>query len=195
MILGLPSVSRPRLIYTTYMKYVALLRGINAGGNRRVPMTELRELFTQMGFQNVVTYINSGNVVFDSSDVPSKEQIMQTLTKTFGFDIDTLVLNSEQIEAIADDIPDAWQNNRDEQKSDVLYLFDNVNSPKILEDIGYRPDIETLIYTNHAILSNVSRQNQSRSSLQKIIGTPLYRRVTVRNVNTTRKLAELVRQD
>ena len=49
------------------MKYVALLRGINVGGNNRVPMAELKLCFEKMGFNNVVTYINSGNVIFESN--------------------------------------------------------------------------------------------------------------------------------
>ena len=52
------------------MKYVALLRGVNAGGNRKVPMAELRETFADMDFSDISTYINSGNVIFSSAVLP-----------------------------------------------------------------------------------------------------------------------------
>ena len=58
--------------------YIALLRGINVGGHKKVPMAELRELLTKSGFQNVQTYIQSGNVVFQSSEKASElEKIIQ----------------------------------------------------------------------------------------------------------------------
>ena len=61
------------------MKYVALLRGVNAGGNRKVPMAELRETFADMDFSDVSTYINSGNVIFSSQSKPSTEAIREKL--------------------------------------------------------------------------------------------------------------------
>ncbi|MFZ1458949.1 MAG: DUF1697 domain-containing protein [Candidatus Saccharimonadales bacterium] len=173
------------------MKYVALLRGINAGGNRRVPMAELREIFTDMGFTDVTTYINSGNVVFSAQSKPSAEVIRKKLEATFQFEIPLLVLSAEHIRRIAEAIPKEWQNDT-VQKSDVIYLFPDIDSPDIINSIGYRPEFETIHYVSGALISNGTRENRPKSSLVKLIGTPLYRRMTIRNVTTARKLAELV---
>lgn len=170
--------------------YVALLRGINVGGSRRVPMATLRELFSDMGFSDIVTYINSGNIIFSSPKKPDAASIQMALEKHFGFDLDVLVLSAEQVTAIAEAIPAQWQNNK-EQKSDVIYLFSDVDSPDIIENIRYRPEFETIHYVPGALITNVTRENQPKSSLVKLIGTPLYRRMTIRNVITARKLAEL----
>ena len=178
------------------MRYVALLRGVNVGGNRRVPNDEFRAVLEQLGYRDVMIYINSGNAVFTSDHEPTSHEVQAALEIHFGFGIPTLVLPGEKIQAIAAAIPADWTNDppvpdKSGQKSDVLYLFDEVNSPDILERIGYRPAVETMIYVDGAVLANVTRANQSRSSLQRIVGKPLYRHMTIRNTITAKKLAEL----
>lgn len=173
------------------MKYVALLRGINVGGNRKVSMADLRAVFESMGFTDVVTYINSGNVVFSAQTAPGASAIEARLEKAFGFDMHTLVLSAAEIISVAQAIPGEWANDT-EQKSDVLYLFPDIDSPDIINHIGYRPEFETIHYVPGALISNVNRKNQPKSCLVKLIGTPLYRRMTIRNVTTARKLAQLV---
>ena len=180
------------------MKYVALLRGINVGGNHPVSKLELEQVFEELGFTDVMIYINSGNVIFSSGYVPKAGEIQSILEKHFGFVIPTLVMSGEKVQTIAAAIPAGWTNDtpkpdKSGQKSDVLYLFDEANVPDILKKMKYRPEIETMIYIDGAVLANVTRANQSRSSLLKIMGTQLYKQMTIRNVTTARKLAELVR--
>lgn len=178
------------------MKYVALLRGVNAGGHRRVPKVEFQSVLESLGFGNVVVYINSGNAVFTSDHQPKASDIQTALEKHFGFSIPTLVLSGEKVKAIAAAIPPDWSNDaltpdKSGQKSDVIYLFDEINTPDVLRTVGYKSEIETMIYVDGAVLANISRANQSRGSLQKTIGTPLYKQITVRNITTAKKLAEL----
>ncbi len=172
------------------MRYVALLRGINVGGNNKVSMVELKAQFVMLGFTDVRTYINSGNVIFSSSREPSAKKVCNTLIQHFGVPIDLLILNAEAVSQIANAIPSDWVND-DTYKADVCYLFNAVNTPDICEQIGYRADIETFIYVNHAVLMRISRSNQQKGSLLKIVGSPLYKQMTIRNVNTARKLAEM----
>lgn len=176
------------------MKYVLLLRGINVGGNNRVEMARLKSLLESIGHTNVVTYINSGNVVFEASAVPDRLSIEKALEKEFGFVIPALVVAGEDIVRIAKAIPEEWTNDYTDQKTDVLYLFPDANTPEVLDIIGAKPDIETFVYVDGAVLTSISRKNQSRGSLQKIVGTKLYKQVTIRNSRTARKLAELVSQ-
>jgi uncharacterized protein (DUF1697 family) len=176
------------------MKYVLLLRGVNVGGQRQVPMARLRDMLQALGYADVVTYINSGNVVFSSDTSPSKEQVSRAIHEEFGFDVPVLILSAENVIAIASAIPADWTNNRTEQKADVLYLFDEVNSPEILQQINGRPEFEELMYVDHAVLSRVERRYQTKSSLLKLMGTDLYKKITIRNVTTARVLAEMVRQ-
>ncbi|QQS18643.1 DUF1697 domain-containing protein [Candidatus Saccharibacteria bacterium] len=173
------------------MKYVALLRGINVGGNKKVPMAELKACFEQAGFSAVSTYINSGNVVFESAKIPDEIVLHKKLEITFGFSPAMLILDADHICRIAEAIPEGWQNDT-LQKSDVAYLFPEADDATIAMKLGCNSDIETAVYTKGALLFSIDRKNQSRSSLLRVIGTPLYQFMTVRNVNTARKLAELV---
>lgn len=176
------------------MKYVLLLRGINVGGNNRVEMSRLKLLLEGLGYTNVRTHINSGNAIFEASVAPDVAKIQSQLNKEFGFEIPTLVLPGKDIVRIAKAIPDEWTNDYTDQKSDVLYLFKDANTPEVLDIIGAKPEIETFMYVDGAVLANISRKNQSKGSLQKIVGTKLYKQVTIRNSRTARKLAELVSQ-
>jgi len=170
-----------------------LLRGVNVGGKSRVEMARLRALLTSLGYRDVATYINSGNIVFASETAPEEARIARAMQDEFGLEVPMLILSAADILAIASAIPEDWTNNYTEQKSDVLYLFDEVNSAEIIERIRPRPEFEDMFYVNHAVLTRIARKNQTKSSLLKLMGTDLYKQMTIRNVTTARKLAEMVK--
>lgn len=106
-------------------------------------------------------------------------------------------MSGDTVREIANNIPTDWTNeplrpDKIGNKSDVIYLFDEVNKPSVLRDIGYNPSIETMIYTPGAIITTISRANQSKGSLAKNIGSVFYQKVTVRNITTAKKLAAMV---
>ncbi|MEU8570463.1 DUF1697 domain-containing protein [Streptomyces pathocidini] len=83
--------------------YVALLRGINLGGRRKVPMTALRELITDLGYEDVRTLLQSGNVVFTGGEQPPAllaRELEQALQARFGFEIGCVVLTSAELRAV-----------------------------------------------------------------------------------------------
>ena len=179
------------------MKYVALLRGVNVGGNHRVPKQDFRQVLESLGLRDVVIYLNSGNAVFTSESDVDAQDVQTALETHFDFAIPTLILPAEKVQAIAAAIPPEWTNDapkpdKSGQKSDVLYLFDDINTPEIIETIGYKPAIETMMYVDGAVIANITRANQTKGSLQRLVGTKLYSQITIRNVNTARKLAALV---
>jgi uncharacterized protein (DUF1697 family) len=145
----------------------------------------------------VTIYINSGNAVFSSDHVVDSTLVQSALEKHFNFPIPTLILSGDKVREIANAIPLDWTNDalkpdKSGQKSDVIYLFDEINTPEILGNIGYKSDIEKMIYVDGAVIANIARAHQLKGSLQKLIGTRLYSQMTIRNVNTARKLAELI---
>src|SRR5882672_5777503 len=82
-------------------KYVALLRGINVGGKNMIKMTELKVCFEKMGMHNVRTYIQSGNVLFESSQTDIgklTEEVEQALSKTFGYKSVVVVRSHQQLQ-------------------------------------------------------------------------------------------------
>ncbi|WP_299114441.1 DUF1697 domain-containing protein [uncultured Winogradskyella sp.] len=88
--------------------YIALLRGINVGGHKKVPMAELRALLTTSGLENVKTYIQTGNVIFQSLSNDTKileSEIKQSILDHFGFEVSVLVRTRTQLKKIFDDCP------------------------------------------------------------------------------------------
>lgn len=176
------------------MIYVALLRGINVGGNNKIDMKMLKQVFEQAGMESVKTYINSGNILF-KSDNPSKEKLAAILEDVihthFGLSIKVLIYHAEEFHAIAKVLPDHWLNDK-EMKSDVLFLWEEVNEEKVLDQLFLKPETDRVIYVPGAVLWSVDRDKVTKSGMVKIVGTEIYRKVTIRNVNTVRKLVDLI---
>ncbi len=179
------------------MIYVALLRGINVGGKNKVDMRLLRSTFERVGLRDVRTYINSGNVIFhaDSVDAGSLVGLVEdAIEQDFGFRVRVLVRDADNITAAARALPDGWANDQG-AKCDVLFLGEALDSPAILARLTVKPDIDDVRYVPGAVLWRVDRSMVGRSGLLKLVGTDEYRQMTVRNCNTLRKLAELVRPE
>ncbi len=175
------------------MKYVALLRGINVGGNNKVPMAELRETVGRIGGEDVRTYINSGNVIFDHSKRSTgavASIIEEAITDDFGLEIRVLVLSVADLHRITAALPETWTNDK-VMRTDVIFLWDEIDNPGLVEDLPIREGIDEVLHVPGAVLWRIDRENVTRSWLGKLIGTTPYRSMTIRNVNTVRKLAEL----
>jgi len=176
------------------MVYTALLRGINVGGNNKVDMKILKKSFEQAGMKNVVTYINSGNIIFTTDDhtkIELTNMLEEAILDTFGLHIKVLVLSLEDMKNVMSALPETWTND-DKMKSDVLFLWEDINNESILDELTFKPEIETVNYAPGAILWAIDKINVTKSSMTKLIGTKLYKQMTVRNVNTTRKIFELM---
>ncbi len=154
-------------------------------------MDQLAALFEALGFCDVKTYLSTGNVLFTATARPNAADIQKRIAAEFGFEIPVLLLDADTVCRVAEAIPDGWCNDA-YQKSDVCYLFPEVDDAAIVMRVGCNSDIETGLYVPGAFLWNIERKHYSRGSLPKIIGTPLYRAMTIRSVKTARRLAALV---
>lgn len=178
------------------MIYVALLRGINVGGNNKVDMKQLKESFEQAGMNNVVTYINTGNVIFEQDGLSQHELVHlleQAIANDFRLQIKVVIRSIEQYAAMMKDIPDHWTNDA-LMKCDVMFLWEEVDHEATLEQLTIKPEIDTVRYVKGAIVWSIAKENVTKSGLSKIIGTELYKKMTIRNINTTRKIYELMQQ-
>jgi uncharacterized protein (DUF1697 family) len=178
-----------------FMIYVALLRGINVGGKNKVEMKQLKETFLRLGLESVVTYINSGNVVFIDK-YRTKEELgillRQGIKQTFNLDTPVVIRSLEDFEAMMEILPADWKND-DTMRCDVLFLESGLDEATVMEKLTVKPGIDTALQATGVIIWSVERKNVTRSSLTKIIGTDLYKKMTVRNVNTARKLYEMMK--
>lgn len=173
------------------MKYIALLRGINVGGNNKVAMSNLKEIFEDLGYQNVRTYINSGNVIFESSRTQFNS-LGEKLSKKLGFDVKVLVVNVTTLQRVVRETPSTWTNDK-KQKTDVLFLWPEYDFKKVLSELDLVDRVDAAFYTKGAVVWNIERRNQSKSRMQNgFIGSDVYKHMTARNINTVRKIAELL---
>ncbi|HMR00756.1 MAG TPA: DUF1697 domain-containing protein, partial [Candidatus Gracilibacteria bacterium] len=150
----------------------------------------LKTLFEALGCINVSTYINSGNVIFESKENQKNilKKVEDELKQEFGFEIPILIKTEREMKKIADSIPDNWQNDS-AQRTDVAYLFPEIDSIKILDELPLKKEFIEVRYIKGAIYWNVKRENVYKSQLAKLISHKLYKSMTVRNVNTARYLA------
>lgn len=176
-------------------RYVALLRGINVGGHNKVSMRTLKTVFETLGFEQVSTYINSGNVVFgtDKKADTLVPIIQRAFHKEFSFEIQVLVRSAKQLNALVKKIPAPWKNDA-KQRTDVLFLWEEFDKKETLALIAQNPEVDRLRYITGSIVWNFDKVHYTKSKMRKFIGTPVYKKMTARNVNTVRKLAELMKE-
>lgn len=174
--------------------YVALLRGINVGGNNKVDMKQLKQLFEKYGFSQVSTYINSGNILFSSSE-KNREKLTSfiegIIQKKFGFPVKTLLRTKAEIKKVADTLPTSWMNDA-HQRTEILFLWENYDKKSSLKLLTINPEVDHLQYISGAIAWNFERKQYKKSGIHKFIGSTLYKHMTARNINTVRKLASLL---
>ena len=175
------------------MNYIALLRGINVGNSVRITMKELKALFEKTGCTNVSTYINSGNVIFTSSDdrIVIRKTVEKKLLKMTGIDIKVLIKTKDEIDAITAAVPCTWKND-EKQRTDVAYLLDAIDDAKIIDELPIKKEYIDIRYVKGAIMWNLKRADYNKSRINKIISCGLYKDMTIRNVNTALALAKLL---
>ncbi|MEK4029805.1 DUF1697 domain-containing protein [Pseudobacillus sp. FSL P4-0506] len=176
------------------MVYIALLRGINVGGKNKIDMKLLKQTFEHVGMNDVVTYINTGNIIFSHNSL-SKTELSRILEEAiyndFQLQIKVVVRSVDDVRGIMNAIPDTWKNDKN-MTSDVMFLWDEIDDESVLEKLVIKPNIDTVKYVPGAILWSVDKKNVTKSGKTKIIGSKIYKQITVRNVNTARKIYELM---
>lgn len=178
-------------------RYILLIRGINVGGNNKVGMPLLKASIEQAGFENVTTYINSGNVLFEST-----EAHLPTLVATFEkilldkFDVKTYVavIPVDEFQNAVSHAPEWWGSDP-ESKHNALFVIAPASAKDIAKVVGEaKPEYERIHLHSHVIFWSAPVKTFSRTRWSKIVGTAAYDKVTIRNHNTVYKLAELTSQ-
>lgn len=178
------------------MKHIAILRGINVGGKRKLLMADLRTLFTNLGFENVATYIQSGNVLFDHPVGADPQQtalrIKEAIAKTFGYDVPVIVLPAaDLIEAIQSN-PYSQTNSADINRLHLTFLSQLPDAQKVAEIsvLDFSPD-QFQVIGKHIFLRCESKYHKTKLNNQffeKKLGVD----ATTRNWKTVLKLGEMV---
>lgn len=177
------------------MIYVVLLRGVNVGGKNKISMTQLKVTLELLGCENVRTYMNSGNVLLTDERGPEELQTVIETALLEAYDLVTKVLAipKPSLDQIASALPSEWRND-DTMRCEVMFLWEVASPKSVIEQIAIKPGIDHVKYVDGALLWSVARQQASKSALSKLIGTDIYKKMTIRNCNTVRRLVELTDQ-
>ena len=176
-------------------KYVALLRGVNVGGKAKVSMSELKSAMTIAGFSDVASYINSGNLIFTSekSDTLKLSKEIQTMIHSyFKLDVDVVVISRNEWIDIAKSAPDWWGHNTS-RKHNLIILLKPYDIDEVMAAIGVlKADIESAEPGNGVVYQSLSLKDFGKTTSGKLASNPIYKRMTIRNYNTTIKLLTLL---
>jgi uncharacterized protein (DUF1697 family) len=175
------------------MTYIAFLRGVNVGGKGIVSMVAIKEALIALGLSDVRTYINSGNVMFSTRATDAQQlaaRLENALEQHTGMAIKVLVMDHKTLKQMIDAIPRQWVDDKT-MRTYVLLLWKELDDRNILERLPVKPGVDELMYTPGAVVWRVDRENVGRSQMNRIVGTPLYKKITIRSANTMRKLNEL----
>ncbi len=176
------------------MRYVALLRGINVGGRTLVKMADLKTCFEDLGFGGVSTYIASGNVLFESDEDDAAKltaRIEAAIEQRFELPVKVVVLDQLAYSRITEAIPKAWIGDG-ALRANVAFVRRGTDAEQVVRELEPDPAIEEVKAVDGAILWATRRDALNRSVMRKLIGGAAYKELTVRNLNTTLKLHELL---
>ena len=174
--------------------YLVLLRGINVGGKNKVPMAELRAALEGLGFENVSTYIASGNVLLDSKLSAAKvaSMIEDKLPKAFKLHSEVIrvaVLSAAELDAVVEKRPKGFGDEPAKYHSDAVFLM-GIDAPVAMEVFDPRPGVDAVWPGTGVIYSQRLSAERTKSRLGKIVGTPAYKSMTIRSWQTTMALLE-----
>lgn len=175
------------------MKYILLLRGINVGGKNKVKMDDLKQRLSALGFTNVISYINSGNLIFDSDQSTShiKAAVAQMLAEQYPFPILFALIEKEAYLRAMDTLPDWW--NGALARRDVLFFTGLVDREAMAEDIrSMNLHSEAVHFTKIGVFwGKFDEKEYLRTAYHKYLGSKVYyKQITIRNGNTAQRLRE-----
>lgn len=182
------------------MEYVALLRGINVGGNNKVVMSELREQVAAVGFGHVRTYINSGNLLFEAEDQASREDVAQTvediLARHYDFPIRLALLTAQDYLAQLEELPDWWHG--EVARRDALFYTRGLDRHHVRERIeAMELGDEAVHFGEHAVFwGKFDEKSFLKTAYHKrLLREDFYRQVTIRSGSTVEKIAAMLSGD
>lgn len=175
-------------------QYISLLRGINVGGHRQIKMAALKSLFESVGFDSVITLLQTGNVLFTSPETELGQlatRIEEACEKEFGFHTDILLLTAETLQEIVNQSPFSNPEARDPRFMHVTFLSGRPERHATEALLSYKGP-EELFVTDHAVYiyypEGAGRSKLTNSLVEKRLNV----RATARNWNTVTKLLALV---
>jgi uncharacterized protein (DUF1697 family) len=179
------------------MKYVALLRAVNVGGRNLMRMTELRACLEARKFERVSTYIQSGNILFDSDAADAVRltaAIERAFAETFNRQVPVFLRSHTQMKNVVARAPTAW-NGETALRKNVAFLRAPLTAKHAVSAIVVKEGVDSLDAGDGVVYMSTLLARATESTLSKIVGKPIYAHMTIRNFNTCQKILALMDAD
>lgn len=174
---------------------IALLRGINVGGKRKILMADLKQLCEGLGFTHVQTYIQSGNIIFKSDEINTllSTELEQAIVESFGFDVPVIIRDAEELSYATLNNP-FLDGDTDLSKLHLTFLKEepNLENKQATEAFKFEPDQFSIIGKDVFIYCD-GKYHQSKLS-NSFFEKMLKQQTTTRNWKTVLKLTELAKE-
>lgn len=176
--------------------YISMLRGINVSGQKLIKMEALRKLYENLGFINVITYLQSGNVIFTNKDQdPDKlgQIIRREIQKNFGFEVPVIVLTVDKLKQIIDHNPFINDSNKDQSSLYVTFLLSKPDQFDAKVIVDKKQDMEEIIFSDNAVYMYCPDGYGRTKLSNNFFEAKLKVDATTRNWKTTNELYKIVK--
>lgn len=177
-------------------RYIALLRGINISGKNKISMAELKSCLTELGYADVLTYLNSGNVVFsadENDEIVLADQIRAIIQGHFDLDIPVFVILQEKLDALLSKSPDWWGTNETDIYDNLIFVMPSSTAEIIAEKIGEpTKDLEQVSICENVIFWSFDRKKYAKANWwKKTASAGIGEMITIRTANTLKKVVRM----
>ena len=179
------------------IRFALLLRGINVGGKHKVVMAQLRQELPELGLENVETYINSGNIFFDTNiaRIQLVEDLKGFFERHYPFIQSFSLLSNEDYEEELRNLPDWW--NHEMARKDVLFYTESLDVDQVIEKVNSFELVDEVLHFGKLGIfwGKLSEASYSKTAYHKRLPKmPFYRNITIRNANTFDKIGTLLKK-
>lgn len=177
--------------------YVALLRGINVSGQKLIKMEHLREIFESMRFRHVRTYIQSGNVLFESDELDAvllKNKIEDMLRSALGYDVPVILRTKQELEDVVNSNPFQENDLASEGKLYVTFLSEKPTAAAVEHMMTFNSEVDEFQIVGREVYILCRQQYGKSLYSNNFMEKKLKLTATSRNWETTKKLVQLSHQ-
>ena len=177
-------------------QYVALLRGINVGGGNLIKMSDLKACLEASKLQNVATYIQSGNVLFETAEADHAKLVMRlenALSKTFSpYQARIVLCPHAKLRQIVRSAPKGFGGQPAKYRYDVIFLKGPLTAREAMKSVAAKEGVDEAFAGPDVLYFSRLIAKAAQSHLTRIVGAPIYQALTIRNWNTTTRLLALM---
>lgn len=177
-------------------RYIALLRGVNISGKNKISMSELKASFLSHGYTDVLSYLNSGNIIFccsEEDEILIAGNIRTMIVKEFKLDIPVFVILQSELKTLLDKKPDWWGNADSAWYDNLIFVMPSSSAEEIAEKVGEpTADLERISICEDCIFWSFDRKKYSKANWwKKTASAGIGEMITIRTDNTLKKIVTM----